>query len=342
MKHAFAILVAAALFIGCTQEIQKPEGPEKPSNKPPSIALYVSPTTGVVNETEITADLDGSADDSKIATSICDWGDGSADTSTSGALIFRHVYGSTGLFTILAEIVDDSGAVSYDDRPVLIVIGPINKRPVITMDVNPITGIVGQTWIAYAATASDSDGVITNTLWEFGDGSSAYALTTAHVYSKTGLYMVVFSATDNDGAITTDRRYVWIGPVDSGGDGNTAIVDTTCWSMKQCLTVTLTHPYKTGIMNNPAGLSNVVLTVIENHGKPDMLYGFTLVQGNTRIPFVIPDHKPNSNHADTVRVQLPQEVILEANQKFELTYQDGPNSNSVTLINVEGCTYTPK
>lgn len=49
--------------------------------------------------------------------------------------------------------------------------------------------------------SADSDGVITEYLWNFGDGNQASGVTTTHAFSASGNYAVVLQVTDDDGGI---------------------------------------------------------------------------------------------------------------------------------------------
>ncbi|MBT7817688.1 MAG: PKD domain-containing protein, partial [Polaribacter sp.] len=51
-----------------------------------------------------------------------------------------------------------------------------------------------------ASGSSDSDGTITNYLWDFGDGTSAEGVSTTHTYGDSGTFNITLTVTDNDGA----------------------------------------------------------------------------------------------------------------------------------------------
>jgi PKD repeat protein len=65
-----------------------------------------------------------------------------------------------------------------------------------------------------AAGSSDSDGVITNYQWDFGDGSgvSGPASVVSHSYAVEGEYTVLLTVTDDDGAQASSSETVTVAP----------------------------------------------------------------------------------------------------------------------------------
>jgi PKD repeat protein len=56
----------------------------------------------------------------------------------------------------------------------------------------------------------DPDGTIVEHKWEFGDGTVGYGQTTSHAYSTYGVYNVILTVKDNEGAVGTDTATVTI------------------------------------------------------------------------------------------------------------------------------------
>src|SRR2546422_1692596 len=75
-----------------------------------------------------------------------------------------------------------------------------NRPPSASFSVTATHAPTG-TAISFDASGSHaSDGSITNYAWDFGDGTTATGVTTAHSYSTPGSYTVTLTVTDNDGA----------------------------------------------------------------------------------------------------------------------------------------------
>ena len=67
--------------------------------------------------------------------------------------------------------------------------------------------------------SSDSNGTITDYLWDFGDGSSANQANPTHVYTSSGEYNVSLTVTDNQGASQTTTTTATIEQDSSVGEG---------------------------------------------------------------------------------------------------------------------------
>lgn len=108
-----------------------------------------------------------------------------------------HTYEEDGIYTVTLTVIDNLGATDSDTFSVAIGVDP-NQRP--TSDPGgPYQGSVGQT-ILFDGTASvDSDGDITEYIWDFGDGSTGSGSTISHAYEESGSYLVVLTVTDNHG-----------------------------------------------------------------------------------------------------------------------------------------------
>ncbi len=71
--------------------------------------------------------------------------------------------------------------------------------------VNPIATIVGYN-VSLSTTSSDSDGIIVEYRWGWGDltpNTSTTVSTVSHLYAKVGTYSVTLLVVDNDGASST-------------------------------------------------------------------------------------------------------------------------------------------
>ena len=61
-----------------------------------------------------------------------------------------------------------------------------------------------------AENSTDIDGIITEYIWTFGDGSTGYGKTTTHKYDEPGTYIVELTVEDNNGASDTVSTLVTI------------------------------------------------------------------------------------------------------------------------------------
>lgn len=106
--------------------------------------------------------------------------------------------GTYRFFFIVTDDVGESGSASVEVTVVA------NARPVATI-VAPAgdTTIVLGDAVTFAATASDADGTVVSVRWDLGDGTVLAQLTPPpYTYADSGRYVVVFTATDDLGAVS--------------------------------------------------------------------------------------------------------------------------------------------
>jgi hypothetical protein len=63
-----------------------------------------------------------------------------------------------------------------------------------------------------ASSSYDSDGVIVNYLWDFGDGNTSVDSVTNHIYNNDGIFTVYLLVEDDNGATSTDGLFVEVLP----------------------------------------------------------------------------------------------------------------------------------
>jgi hypothetical protein len=94
--------------------------------------------------------------------------------------------------------------------------------------------------LSFIRAAEDSDGVVTSTFWDFGDGNESSEVAPSHVYDNPGTYLVSCTATDDDGVSLTDWRYFTV-PLNvdlTASDGCVTLGDfaklASYWQNREC------------------------------------------------------------------------------------------------------------
>lgn len=122
-----------------------------------------------------------------------DFGDGSAQGSGP---VPSHVYLRTGLFTATLIVHDSGGAVGTANLRIEVDCPPIPL--VVNLTANPTRGLAPLP-VAFVGAASGGTGPY-SFAWDFGDGGSASAQDTSHVYTAPGAFLATLTATDAVGA----------------------------------------------------------------------------------------------------------------------------------------------
>ena len=148
---------------------------------------------------ELTFDAAASYDsDGKITSFNWGFGDGS---NTADGIKVTHSYNQPGSYRLTLKVTDDSAAknaVSSADITVRINAAPqADAGPDRTVFCGGALDMVDFD----ASACSDPDHDPLTYCWDFGDGSKAAGLKTAHKYLKPGTYKVTLSVNDNTAAI---------------------------------------------------------------------------------------------------------------------------------------------
>jgi PKD repeat protein len=162
------------------------------NNRPPIVALrgYV---VSCDKEEIVTFDASPSYDpDGTIVEYFWEFGDGSTATGVE----VSTAYSESGAYTVTLTVTDDDGATDTIATSKIV----RNKSPVAIFIESAENVYVDETISFNAAESHDPDGTIVEYFWEFGDGSTATGVTVSHAYSDNGLYRVILTVTDNDGA----------------------------------------------------------------------------------------------------------------------------------------------
>lgn len=87
---------------------------------------------------------------------------------------------------------------------------PLNQIPIADASASQTVGFVFQEISFDATRSSDTDGIIVNYTWDFGDQKIGYGAQIKHIYTELGEYQVELLVRDNDGAIDEDTFTVVI------------------------------------------------------------------------------------------------------------------------------------
>jgi len=113
--------------------------------------------------------------------------------------LVSHAYVDDGNYTVTLTVIDDDGATDTTTASKTI----LNRSPVAGFTESAEVVNVGETIYFNGSSSYDSDGVITNYFWDFGDGSNATGVLIEHAYDDNGVYTVALNVTDDDGATDT-------------------------------------------------------------------------------------------------------------------------------------------
>ena len=209
-----AVLVAGA----CTP-------PGGPGNTPPTAVITASPTFGappleVILSASNSTDVGGS-----IASYLWDLGDG----NTSGLEDLTHTYTTEGTYTVTLTVTDNLGKTDTDTVDIVV---SSNQPPTVTASADVTSGLAPLT-VSFTSSASDPDGTIASVEWDFGDGATSTDADPAHVYANPGTYAATVTATDDQGAVTSDSMTITV----SANQAPTAAASADATSGKAPLTV---------------------------------------------------------------------------------------------------------
>ncbi len=138
-----------------------------------------------------------------------DFGDG----NTSNAFSPNHTYTTTGIYTVALTVTD----VSTGCSDIFTSNNLVDLTSKLAFSYSTQTGC-GPTTVNFS---NNSQGTTTNWIWDFGDGNISNVNNPTHTYTTAGCYTTSFTATDQDGCVST-------------------ITDTSCISIYNIPTVSYT------------------------------------------------------------------------------------------------------
>ena len=170
-------------------------------NKMPVANFDFSPKTPTdleeVQFMDLSYDLDGYIDGY-----IWVFGDGNISYEQNP----RHRYGDDGTYNVKQIVIDNGGSYAIITKQITV----YNVGPTANFSWQPKYPFPGKNIIFNASFSYDLDGSIVNYTWDFGDGSVAYGKVVTHAYAEDGTYNVTLTIKDDDGAIATRVKRLFI------------------------------------------------------------------------------------------------------------------------------------
>lgn len=146
---------------------------------------------------------DRSSDDRLIVSRMWDFGDG----GISSEIAPRHVYETTGEFTVTLTVTDNDGLSASATETIT-----VTEAPVAVIRVDRTTAENAPAVFNFDASASfDPDGEIVEYDWDFADGSRESEPTLSHRFSEPGTYLVRLTVTDDTGVTGEARQLIAVG-----------------------------------------------------------------------------------------------------------------------------------
>ena len=157
---------------------------------------------GIAVDASQSLDIDGNITEYR-------WNFGDGKTARGSHAIHNYLKG--GNFIVKLEIIDDNAAPNSTTRDIR-----VNKPPVAAFSYAPTSPREDGIVTFDAGESEDLDGRIVDYLWDFGEGGrkQGYACVD-YKYIKGGVYSVVLTVTDDDGAKSSHSKKVTVGEKES-------------------------------------------------------------------------------------------------------------------------------
>jgi PKD repeat protein len=117
--------------------------------------------------------------------------------------------GAAGTVAVSLEVEDEHGFVGTAITEITIVPSTLPNTPPVCDAGADRTLAPGEASM-FSATCTDADGTVSAWEWDFGDGSTAATASAFHSFEDAGSFTVRLTATDDDGASTTDTLTVQV------------------------------------------------------------------------------------------------------------------------------------
>ena len=161
-------------------------------NRVPVASFAESATTVLTNEViyfnaSASYDLDGT-----ILSYFWDFGDGINATG----MTVSHAYTDDGTYNVTLTVTDNDGSTSTANAVKTV----LNRGPVASFTETATSVLTNEAIYFNASQSYDPDGSIVSYFWDFGDGTNATGMAVSHAYADNGIYTVILTIADDDGA----------------------------------------------------------------------------------------------------------------------------------------------
>jgi PKD repeat protein len=166
-------------------------------NQAPNAVIVLPAGNVAIREGEgVTFEGAASDPDGDGVTVLWDFGDGSTSTASSPG---EHIYTAVGEYTVTFGATDSKDLADPTPAALTVSVG-VNAAPdgIIVTPATDVTVATGQA-VEFEGQVTDPDDALFSVAWDFGDGVSSGALSTAHTYLTPGTYTVMFTVTDAPG-----------------------------------------------------------------------------------------------------------------------------------------------
>ncbi len=167
-------------------------------NRNPTVSFTEDKTSVVKNEL-ITLTIASSDADGSVASIQVNWGDGTINNLPGSATSDTHAYTGGGTFTVTVTATDNEGGTASATATKTVA----NLPPTVSFTESATTAL-SQVTITLTLTSSDPDGTVASIRVNWGDGTihnlAGTATSDTYAYPNPGSYVVIVTATDNDGA----------------------------------------------------------------------------------------------------------------------------------------------
>jgi PKD repeat protein len=136
------------------------------------------------------------------------------DGDTDSGVVVTHTYAEKGVYDITLVVTDSTGETGARTRSV----EALNRIPSAIFTSSPYWAGTDQPFTFDASDSNDSDGMIVQYIWSFGDGATGEGMIVQHAYAVPGWKpLVTLTVVDEDGASNSTSRQVNVVGCDSCG-----------------------------------------------------------------------------------------------------------------------------